>query len=82
MEQDLAHFPKELAQVIEDGLKHGVSEEQIVNGMVSIGNLAGKVASPDTAEEALIKAVWNEATAEERKTLARIALRIGKRQVH
>lgn len=82
MEQTLAGFPKELAQVVADGIKHGVSEEQIVRGMVSLGNFAEKVISPDNAEEALIKALWDEATREEKETLARIVLRVAKKKLH
>jgi len=75
-----SRIPQELAEVIQDGLRHGVSEEQIVKGMVSLGNLAEKVAHPDNPEEAFLKAVWNEANAKEKETLAGIILRIGKKR--
>ncbi len=73
-------IPKELSEVIQDGLAHGVSEEQIVKGMISIGNFAGEVTAPDNPEEGFVKAMWNEAKPDEKEMLARIVLRIGKRQ--
>jgi len=75
-----SRIPQELAKVIRDGLKHGVSEEQIIKGMVTLGNFAEKIAHPDNPEEAFIKAVWNEANASEKETLAAIILRIGKKR--
>lgn len=75
-------FPKELADTIRDGLKHGVTDELMVNGMISLGNLLERFIKPDTPEEALIKEIWDTATADEKKVIAGIVLRIGKRRVH
>jgi len=82
VKRDFQGIPQELARVIQDGLRHGVSEEQIIKGMVSLGNFAEKVASPDNPEEAFLMALWDEATQEEKETLARIVYRIGKRNYH
>lgn len=74
--------PRELAGVIQNGMKHGLTEEQIVKGMVSLGNFAQRVTTPDTPEEALIKAMWNEATDDEKNMISRIILRVGKKDPH
>ena len=42
-----ADFPKELADAIIDGRKHGVSEELMIKGMVSVGNLMARFVKPD-----------------------------------
>ena len=56
-----AQFPQELARVIQDGEKHGVTEEMMVKGMVSVGNLMGQFVKPDSPEEALMKEMWESA---------------------
>jgi len=75
-------FPEELAQKIRDGQKHGVSEENMVKGIVSLGNLLEKFTEPDTAEEALMKSMWENANEEEKYTIARLIVRIGKKNIH
>ncbi len=75
-------FPQELAEKIREGQRHGVSEENMVKGIVSIGNLLKKFVQPDSPEEALMIQMWDNATPEEKETIARIIVRIGKKQVH
>ena len=36
-ENNVKEFPKELSQVILDGQKHGVGDELMIKGMVSVG---------------------------------------------
>lgn len=79
---DLGTFPKEVSDVIREGLKHGVSDEQMVKGMVSIGNLLGRFVQPDSPEEALMKEMWEVADNDEKGTLASLVLKVGKRKVH
>ncbi|HHW15480.1 MAG TPA: DUF3243 domain-containing protein [Firmicutes bacterium] len=79
---NLEAFPREVSEVIRDGIKHGVSDEQMVKGMVSIGNLMGKFVKPDTPEEALMKEIWEAADDTEKETLAKLVLKVGKRRVH
>ncbi|MFZ5942798.1 MAG: DUF3243 family protein [Bacillota bacterium] len=74
-------FPQELADVIEDGQKHGVNDELMVKGMVSLGNLMGKFVKPDSPEEALMSEMWEVATAEEKNMIANLVLRIGKERL-
>jgi hypothetical protein len=79
---NLATFPKEVSEVIRDGIKHGVSDEQMIQGMVSIGNLMGRFVQPDTPEEALMKEMWEVADESEKDTIAKLILKVGKRRVH
>ncbi len=77
----LDDFPRELAEVIEEGKKHGISDELMVKGMISIGNLLGKFVKPDSPEEALMKEMWELATDDEKNMLANLVLRAGKRRI-
>ena len=76
--QSPAQFPQELSRVILDGEKHGVSEELMLKGMVSVGNLMGKFVKPDSPEEALMKEMWEIADDNEKMTIAGLVLRFGK----
>ncbi len=74
-------FPKELARVIEDGEKHGVTDEMMIKGMVSVGNLMGQFVKPDSPEEALMKEMWEMASDNEKATVANMVLRVGKEKI-
>lgn len=78
---ELVNFPHELARVIEDGEKHGVSEEMMVKGMVSVGNLMGQFVKPDSPEEALMKEMWEIASDNEKATMAGLVLKMGKEKL-
>ncbi|NPV26410.1 MAG: DUF3243 family protein [Firmicutes bacterium] len=78
----ISNFPEELAQNIRDGLKHGLSEEMMVKGLVSVGNLMSRFVKPDSVEESLMNEIWQTATDEEKRMLAEIVLRMGKKRVH
>lgn len=75
-------FPRELAENIRDGLEHGVSDQQMVKGMVSLGNLFSRFVKPDTPEEALMSDLWKISTDEEKRMMAEIVLRLGKKHLH
>lgn len=75
-------FPRELAENIRDGLKHGISDEQMIEGMVSMGNLFSRFVKPDSPEEALMNEVWKVSTEEEKRMMAEIVLRLGKKHLH
>jgi hypothetical protein len=75
------NFPKELADRIQEGLKHGVSEKQMIEGIVSMGNLLGRFVHPDSPEEALMKEMWDVSTSQEKHTLAELIFRVGKKRV-
>ncbi|MEW5761742.1 MAG: DUF3243 family protein [Bacillota bacterium] len=78
----LEAFPKELAAKIQEGQRAGLSDEQIVQGIVNLGNVMSRFVKPDSPEEALMKEMWSIATDDEKRTLAGIVLRMGKRAVH
>ncbi|SMB89294.1 Protein of unknown function [Desulfonispora thiosulfatigenes DSM 11270] len=74
----LDDFPEEVQDVIKDGKKHGVTDEMMSKGMVSIGNMMAKFVKPDSPEEALIKEMWQVADDEEKSTMANLVLKVGK----
>ena len=76
-----SQFPQELARVIEDGEKHGVTDEMMVKGMVSVGNLMGQFVKPDSPEEALMKEMWEIADDNEKNTIAKLVLKMGKEKL-
>ncbi|MBC7344638.1 MAG: DUF3243 family protein [Clostridia bacterium] len=78
----LESFPRELAERIRSGLEAGVSDEQMVEGIVSLGDVLAKFVQPDTPEEALMREMWQTSTEEEKKTLAGLIVRLGKKKVH
>lgn len=82
MKNIMEMFPKELAQTIEDGQKHGISDEQMVKGMVSVGNLLGKFVKADSPEEALMKEMWEISDNTEKTTLASLVLKLGRKHLH
>ncbi len=77
-ENNVKEFPQELSQVILDGQKHGVGDELMVKGMISVGNLMGRFVTPDSPEEALMKEMWEIADENEKTTIARLVLKMGK----
>lgn len=79
---DVREFPQELAEAIVDGNKHGVSDELMIKGMVSLGNLLGRFVKPDSPEEALMKEMWEVATDEEKNIMASLVLRMGKNRLN
>lgn len=81
MQFEPSDFPRELANVIIDGEKHGVSDELMAKGMVSVGNLMGQFVKPDSPEEALMKEMWEIASDNEKMTMANLVLKIGKEKL-
>ena len=79
--EGISDFPKELASVITDGQKHGISDELMAKGMVSVGNLMGQFVKPDSPEEALMKDMWEIASENEKMTMAHLVLRMGKEKL-
>ena len=78
----LEAFHRELAQKIREGQRAGLTDDQIVLGIVNLGNVMSRFVRPDSPEEALMKEMWNIATDEEKKMLAGLVLRMGKRVIH
>ncbi|HIE12215.1 MAG TPA: DUF3243 family protein [Desulfotomaculum sp.] len=78
----LENFPRDLAAKIQEGKRAGLSDEQIVDGIIHLGDVLAKFVRPDSPEEALMREMWHTATAEEKRTLAGLMLRIGSKLVH
>lgn len=81
-QESFKDFPEELSQNIREGLKHGVPDDLMVKGLVSVGNLMSRFVKPDSLEEALMSEIWDTATDKEKLMLAEIVLRMGKKRVH
>lgn len=82
MEMDLSKLPGKLADTVKEGLVHGLSDDQMVKGIVSLGNLADSFVKPDDPPEALVQAIWHNANRDEKEVLARIIVRMAKNQKH
>lgn len=76
MEPKLESFPKEIAAKIQEGRRAGLSDEQIAEGIVHLGNVVAKFVKPDSPEEALMEKMWDVSTDEEKRTMANIVLRM------
>ena len=81
LSSDPAQFPQQLSRVIEDGQKHGLSDELMVKGMVSVGNLMGQFVKPDSPEEALMKEMWECANDQEKTAVAQMVLKVGRKKL-
>ena len=81
LSSDPAQCPQQLSRVIEDGQKHGLSEEMMVKGMVSVGNLMGQFVKPDSPEEALMKEMWECASDQEKTAVAQMVLKVGRKKM-
>lgn len=82
METDLSKLPGKLADTVKEGLLHGLSDEQMISGIVGLGNLADTFVKPDDASEALVQAIWRNAKKDEKEVLARIIVRMAKSEKH
>ncbi|MEW6448423.1 MAG: DUF3243 family protein [Bacillota bacterium] len=78
----LENFPKDLAAKIQEGKRAGLSDEQIVDGIIHLGDVLAKFVRPDSPEESLMKEMWRVASADEKRTLANLVLRLGSKVIH
>lgn len=78
----LENFPKELAAKIREGKAAGLSDEQIVDGIINVGDVLARFVKPDSPEEALLKEMWRVATPEEKRMMANLVLRLGTKVLH
>ncbi len=60
---------------ISQGRAIGLSDEQIQELSETFSNFLAEKVCPATPEEKLLKEMWNKASPDERKTLARIFIR-------
>lgn len=60
---------------IESGRQFGLSDDQITNAAVEVGDFLADKVCPGTNEEVLLRDMWNKATADERKSLASVLMK-------
>ncbi len=62
-------------EAIQSGKQFGMSDEQIRNAAVEVGDFLAEKVCPGTKEEELLKGMWNHATSDERKCLASVLIK-------
>jgi hypothetical protein len=65
-----------LHDAIQEGRKYGMSDEEMKSWAVEAGNYLAKNVCAGTAEEALLKELWDVATPDERKTLGTLIFKL------
>ena len=65
-----------LHDAIQEGRKYGMTDDEIKGWAVEVGDYLSKNVCAGTAEEALLKELWDAALPEERKTLAALIFKI------
>lgn len=63
-------------EAIEAGRQFGMTEDQMKKAAMEVGDFLAEKVCPATKEEELLKDMWNKATAEERKCLASVILKV------
>ncbi|MDA8096326.1 MAG: DUF3243 family protein [Desulforudis sp.] len=76
MEANLENFPKELAHKIQEGRRAGLTEQQISEGIVHLGDVMAKFVRPDSPEESLMRQMWKISTDEEKRMMANLVVRM------
>jgi hypothetical protein len=65
-----------LHDAIQEGKKYGMTDEEIKDWAVEIGDYLAKKVCAGTPEEVLLKELWDVATTEQRKTLAALIFKL------
>ena len=74
-------YPQNLTNIIEDGIRHGASEELMAKGMMDLGNIMGQFVKQNSPEAVIMKEMWEVASEEERLTMAHLAVKVGKERL-
>lgn len=82
MDAHLEDFPKELAEKIREGQEAGLTDYQIAEGIVHLGDVMAKFVRPDSPEEALMRRMWEVSTNDEKRMLGGLIVRMSKQQPH
>ena len=77
--KDWASWRGHLQGAIKRGRDFGMSDEMIRNLSVQVGDFLAKKICPATPEEQLMKEMWEVATPDERKTLAKLMFKLVER---
>ena len=78
--KDWATWRGHLQDAIKRGRDFGMSDETIQKLSVKVGDFLAKRVCPATAEEQLMKDLWEVASKEERKTLATLMFKLVEKQ--
>ena len=65
-----------LAQRVEQGKKMGLTEETISNLAFEIGSFLDEKVDPKNEEQRVLKEIWEVGDEEERKTIARLMVKL------
>ncbi|MEW6182576.1 MAG: DUF3243 family protein [Bacillota bacterium] len=76
------NFPKELASKIREGKAAGLTNEQLIDGILHLGDVMAKFVKPDSPEEALMREMWRVATPDEKRILAGLIVRLSDKVLH
>lgn len=63
-------------EAIGSARRFGMTDEQITSAAVEVGNFLAEKVCPGTKEEELLKDMWNQATSDERKSLASVLMKV------
>jgi len=74
--KDWTTWRASLKDAIAQGRKYGLTDDEIKNWAVEVGDLLAQKVCPGTPEEALLKELWDVATPEERKTLGTLIFKL------
>jgi len=74
--KDWKTWRESLHDAIAEGRKYGMSDEEIKELAVTVGDFLAKNVCPGTNEEALLKEMWDISTPQERKILASLIFRM------
>lgn len=73
--KDFEKWKTFLESRVEQAKKAGMSDEAIAQIAYQIGNFLAEKVDPENREERLLKELWDVATEDERKTLARVIIK-------
>jgi len=74
--KDWTTWRESLHDAIQEGRKYGMTDNEIKEWAVAIGDYLADNVCAGTKEEALLKELWEVATAEERRTLATLIFKM------
>ncbi|PDO10579.1 MAG: hypothetical protein BLM47_06245 [Candidatus Reconcilbacillus cellulovorans] len=77
--KDFEKWKTFLESRVEQAKKAGMSDEAIAQLAYQIGNFLAEKVDPENREERLLKELWDVATEDERKTLARVIIKFVER---
>ncbi|WP_018752403.1 DUF3243 domain-containing protein [Paenibacillus sanguinis] len=72
-------WKKFLGERVEDAEKVGISDETITNLAYEIGSFLDHKVDPQNESNRAIKEIWDVGTEEERKTIARLMVKLAKK---